>query len=165
MRGARQSIYQDDAEIKLQGVRSLIKYTTLCSYMLVPLDQLELEGHEAQYPEDIPDYGSRSWYSPAPCISQLGSITAWLRHLCRCRCEYFIFSLWAEMQPTVQDVRLYVVTNDGRLHNYPKVVVMNAEYMPSHGELTNPADREVISNLEEVMIMTYGHVVIEKACA
>ena len=31
-----QSIYQDDKEEKLKGVRSLIKYATLCDYMLVP---------------------------------------------------------------------------------------------------------------------------------
>ena len=58
-----QSIYQDDPEVKGKGVRSLIKYTTRCSYMLVPTEEEELTGDAAGYPEDIPVYGSRGWVS------------------------------------------------------------------------------------------------------
>ena len=38
---------------------SLIKYATLCDYMLVPTEEVELEGNAAKYPEDIPQYGAR----------------------------------------------------------------------------------------------------------
>ena len=56
-----QSIYQDDKEEKLKGVESLIKYTTLCEFMLVPTEEEMLPGSVAQYPERIPGYGKRGW--------------------------------------------------------------------------------------------------------
>lgn len=53
-----QSIYQDDDEIKYKGVVSLVAYTTMCSYMLIPLDtNTPLSG----FPVDIPNYGDRGW--------------------------------------------------------------------------------------------------------
>ena len=60
-----QSIYQDDKEEKLKGVRSLIKYATLCDYMLVPTEEEELPLHN---PAQTPGYGKRGWCrcSPAP---------------------------------------------------------------------------------------------------
>ena len=57
-----QSIYQDDEVEKLKGVVSLIRYATLCQYMLVPTDEAELNYIEAQYPDSIPAYGSRGWW-------------------------------------------------------------------------------------------------------
>ena len=57
-----QSIYQDDEAEKLKGVVSLIRYATLCQYMLVPTDEAKLVGHATRYPEDIPAYGSRGWW-------------------------------------------------------------------------------------------------------
>ena len=57
-----QSIYQDDEAEKLKGVISLIRYATLCQYMLVPTDEAKLVGNAARYPEDIPVYGSRGWW-------------------------------------------------------------------------------------------------------
>ena len=70
-----QSIYQEDKEEKLKGVRSLIKYAALSDYMLVPTE----EEWTLEDPERIPGYGSRGW----------------------CRVEYFIFSLAAEMRGRV----------------------------------------------------------------
>ena len=137
-----QSIYQDDPEVKGKGVESLIHYTTLCKYMLVPTEERELTGHAATYPEFIPNYGERGW----------------------CRAEYFIFSLSAEMQETVQDVQLYAMTTDGRLHQYPKVNVLGDEYMPSGGDLTNPDDRKLIKGLEETILDAYGKAVVVKEC-
>ena len=57
-----QSIYQDDEAEKLKGVVSLIRYATLCQYMLVPTEEAELVGPAAYYPEFIPAYGSRGWW-------------------------------------------------------------------------------------------------------
>ena len=57
-----QSIYQDDKEEKLKGVKSLIQYATLCEYMLVPTEEERLGGAAATYPEDIPGYGTRGWW-------------------------------------------------------------------------------------------------------
>ena len=57
-----QSIYQDDKDEKLKGVKSLIQYATLCEYMLVPTEEATLDGLAATYPEDIPGYGTRGWW-------------------------------------------------------------------------------------------------------
>ena len=56
-----QSIYQDDKAEKLKGVMSLIKYATLCQYMLIPTEEAQLTGNAATYPEEIPGYGKRGW--------------------------------------------------------------------------------------------------------
>jgi hypothetical protein len=57
-----QSIYQDDEAEKLKGVVSLIRYATLCQYMLVPTDEAKLVGNATGYPECIPAYGKRGWW-------------------------------------------------------------------------------------------------------
>ena len=57
-----QSIYQDDEAEKLKGVASLIRYATLCQYMLVPTEEAELVENAARFPKDIPAYGSRGWW-------------------------------------------------------------------------------------------------------
>ena len=57
-----QSIYQDDEAEKLKGVVSLIRYATLCQYMLVPTEEAQLGFMEATYPLSIPAYGSRGWW-------------------------------------------------------------------------------------------------------
>ena len=142
-----QSIYQDDKEEKLKGVRSLIKYATLCDYMLVPTEEEGLRG----FPELIPGYGSRGW----------------------CRVEYFIFSLAAEMRgreaqvhAVIDDfvpgtgVPLYGIRRDGSLYQYPLVMVTEEKEMPSHGALSNPADKVLVQDLEDTMIEAYGKVIV-----
>ena len=57
-----QSIYQDDEAEKLKGVVSLIRYATLCQYMLVPTEEAELVGIAESSPDDIPAYGRRGWW-------------------------------------------------------------------------------------------------------
>lgn len=120
---------------------SLIKYTTLCQYMLVPTEETELEGNAATYPEEIPGYGARGW----------------------CRAEYFVFSLWAEMVG-LEQVELYAIKRDGSLHQYPQVKVDGAQYMPSGGALSNPNDKGTVKGLEDTMIVAYGMSLVVKAC-
>ena len=129
-----QSIYQDDKEEKLKGVRSLIRYATLCDYMLVPTEEEYLW---RDFPEEIPGYGSRGW----------------------CRVEYFIFSLAAEMRG--REVPLYGIKRDGSLKQYPEVEVNGDGDMPSHGALSNPADKALVQDLEDTMIEAYGKVIVE----
>ena len=57
-----QSIYQDDEAEKLKGVKSLIRYATLCQYMLVPTEEPELVFPATIWPNHIPAYGSRGWW-------------------------------------------------------------------------------------------------------
>ena len=146
-----QSIYQDVEKEKLKGVMSLIKYATLCDYMLVPTEEAELNGivadypeearrDAARYPEDIPGYGARGW----------------------CRCEYFIFSLWAEMFG--REVQLYAIKADGAVHQYPQVKIEGAEYMPSGGDLSNPNDKKSVQGLEDKMIEAYGSTLAVNEC-
>ena len=56
---ASAAVYQDDKEEKMKGVRSLIRYATMCEYMLVPTEEEEVE---AAYPEHLPGYGPRGWW-------------------------------------------------------------------------------------------------------
>ena len=41
---------------------SLIKYATLCDYMLVPTEEKELSVGMMGTPESIPGYGARGWW-------------------------------------------------------------------------------------------------------
>ena len=63
-----QSIYQDDKEEKLKGVRSLIRYATLCDYMLVPTEEEYLRYDS---PQSIPFYGKRGWCRVAVSYTHL----------------------------------------------------------------------------------------------
>ena len=46
----------DDEAEKLKGVKSLIRYATLCQYMLVPTEEAALVHNAAHYPNCIPAY-------------------------------------------------------------------------------------------------------------
>jgi len=131
-----QSIYQDDKEAKMKGVRSLIKYATLSDYMLVPTEEEQLHS----FPEYIPGYGSRGW----------------------CRVEYFIFSLAAEMRG--REAQLYGILRDGSLNQYPTVEVDGDGDMPSQGALSNPNDKALVRDLEDKMIEAYVPVIVELKC-
>lgn len=81
------SIYQDDDKEKSKGVRSLIKYATLCTYMVVPLDQDPFDGMGEAYPDYIENYGERGW----------------------CRCEFFIFSLWPRCDRSMEGTSVHAM--------------------------------------------------------
>ena len=140
-----QSIYQDDAEAKALGIASLLKITTLCRYMLVPVDLPEIAAEARSDPLALPDYGSRAW----------------------CRLETFVFSLWAEMQPDQAPMQLYAVTSEGVLHQYAAPpLTCDDSAMPSHGELTLAEDLPLVAGLEERMAESYGHEMVRRtACA
>ena len=53
------AVYQDDKVKKLQGVKSLIQWATMCKYMLIPTEEEEIS---VGYPEDLPGYGRRGWW-------------------------------------------------------------------------------------------------------
>ena len=53
------TVYQDDKATKLDGVKSLIKWTTMCQFMLVPTEE---ERVKAVYPYHLPGYGGRGWW-------------------------------------------------------------------------------------------------------
>ena len=44
---------------KLEGVKSLIQWATMCQYMLVPTEEEEIDN---KYPEYLPGYGRRGWW-------------------------------------------------------------------------------------------------------
>ena len=87
--------------MKEKGVRSLIKWSTRCSAMLVPTDWDEFTDLEgiAYKPSCIRGYGSRAW----------------------CRAEYFIFSLWSAILGRATDVELYATTTKGHLKRFSEV--------------------------------------------
>jgi hypothetical protein len=127
-------------------VQSLIAYTTLCDYMLVPTQEGELKhdakGNALKYPEHIPGYGKRGW----------------------CRSEYFIFSLWAEVQ-ALSKVQLYAATREGALTHYPAVRIPSQDTMPSGGDFTVESDKAIVMKIEDTMIEEYGKAIIRHKCA
>merc|ERR1712224_1098168 len=97
------SIDQVDETQKKKGVASMLFYTTQAKYMLIPLatentlkDPSDPDSECAYYPEDITEYGERGW----------------------CRVEYFIFSLWSQMQGSRYGVELYACGTDGELRQF-----------------------------------------------
>lgn len=58
------SISQEDPTRKAQCIRSMLHYVKQCDYVLIPLptETVSTEtGVEANYPEEIETYGTRSW--------------------------------------------------------------------------------------------------------
>ena len=80
----------------------------------------------------------------------------------RCRCEYFVFSLWAEMLGKL--VELHAIKLDGSLNLYPEVKVENEIFMPSEGNLSNPKDKDSVKGLEDTMIAAYGKAIAVAKC-
>ena len=44
---------------KLEGVKSLIQWATMCQYMLIPTEE---ERISTRFPENLPGYGRRGWW-------------------------------------------------------------------------------------------------------
>ena len=63
-----------------------------------------------------------------------------------------------------REVELYAILRDGKLHQYPRVLVFNEKYMPSGGALSNEDDRPLVKALEDKMIEVYGKVIVEVMC-
>ena len=91
------------------------------------------------------------------------------------RCEYFIYSCWAETQGKVSDkysgnadgsgVPLYAIKKDGTLGQYPQVKVALPGQMPSGGDFANPeADRPNVKGIEDKMISFFGFYQVEAQC-
>lgn len=137
-----QSVAQDEKELKMRGVRSLIKFATLADYLLVPLQATEVTGDARTFTEDIPNYGGRGW----------------------CRAEYYIFQCWAEMSGNEGQVQMYVILSDGKLHQYPMMKMLSPAFMPSKGALSNPADIEAVHALEKKMNLAHGRAIILHGC-
>ena len=53
------AVYQDDKVKKLEGVKSLIQWATMCQYMLIPTEEEEIE---VDFPDQLPGYGRRGWW-------------------------------------------------------------------------------------------------------
>ena len=53
------AVYQDDKVKKLEGVKSLIQWATMCQYMLIPTEEEEITKN---YPDNLPGYGRRGWW-------------------------------------------------------------------------------------------------------
>ena len=54
------AVYQDDKVKKLEGVKSLIQWATMCQYMLIPTEEEEFRF--IGYPHQLPGYGRRGWW-------------------------------------------------------------------------------------------------------
>ena len=52
------AVYQDDKATKLEGVKSLIQWATMCQYMLIPTE----EKINTIFPEQLRGYGRRGWW-------------------------------------------------------------------------------------------------------
>ena len=61
-------------------------------------------------------------------------------------------------------VELYAILRDGKLHQYPRVSVVDGGAMPSGGALSNEADRPLVRALEDKMIEVYGKVIVDVMC-
>ena len=157
------SIEQDDADLKLAGVRSLIYYAANAEIMLIPTRELTIKAHK---PYALPKYGERGW----------------------CRLEVFVFTLCQAMRGMASEhgdahrgsnpVRLFASTVKGELtifdtvnfaaqghRNYVEFLHGGAHDMPSQGELSYESDRALISEVQEKIIRLYGYAVVKKACS
>ena len=62
-----------------------------------------------------------------------------------------------------REVELYAILRDGKLHQYPRVEIVES-FLPSGGALSNEADRPLVRALEDKMIEVYGKVIVEVMC-
>ena len=132
--------------------------------MLVPLEEEKLEGMAAYYPNEIPGYGPRGWcrveWSPPRLEPWSFRPPSTDQRSGPCR-DRFIYALASEMRS--REVELYAILRDGKLHQYPRVEIIEHE-LPSGGALSNEDDRPLVRALEDKMIEVYGKVIVELKC-
>ncbi|MEC7233091.1 MAG: hypothetical protein VXW31_09135, partial [Planctomycetota bacterium] len=61
-------------------------------------------------------------------------------------------------------VQLYAIRRGGRLKQYPAVQFLRGGDLPSHGILSNPNDKPLVTEIQDKMIDTYGHAIVENIC-
>ena len=127
--------------------------------MLVPTEE---EEGLPRYPDEIEGYGARGWCRCEQEERRRDARGPDARQSPLPRCEFFIFSLWAEMQE--KEVPLYGIKRDGSLTQYPEVEFTGFDDLPSQGALSNPDDRASVKGLEDQMISAFGGVVAEIMC-
>ena len=152
------SISQTDPAAKLDGIASLIKYVTLCKYMLIVVEEWQYRNHT--FPGDFGDFGD-------PSGLKLYGDRAW------CRLEWLTFYKWAQitipgmstwkphtLPPTIP---LYAVAPTGQSRHFGRILLAGAdEYdsdddrpdgcpgsWPADGKLSNEEDRPLIRDLQE----------------
>ena len=146
------SIDQDDPELKLKGVQSLIKYATLCTFMLIPVEEEEdirrlQDPHDAAGwdPSGLPGYGPRAW----------------------CRLEWFVFMLWAEMSG-IEPLQLHAVNLKGQLNQYKRLTFRSdlelEDQLAAQGEVSAESDRVLIRDVQESMISAFVPKKIQDQC-
>ena len=61
-------------------------------------------------------------------------------------------------------VQLYAIQRGGELKQYPKVTFIGGSDLPSHGILSNPNDKPLVTEIQDKMIDTFGHAIVENIC-
>ena len=132
--------------------------------MLVPLEEEKLVGMATEWPNYIPGYGPRGWcrveWSPPRLEPWSFRPPSADQRSGPCR-DRFIYALASEMRS--REVELYAILRDGKLHQYPRVTILE-DWMPSGGALSNEDDRPLVKALEDKMIEVYGKVIVEVMC-
>ena len=162
-------------------MRSLIKYSTMCDFLLVPTEEENLSkcgpasATADRFLHNVPGYGTRGWWcaesSPPPPLLRFSLACACKHppppcHLLACpgsRIEYFIFSLIVQMQGR-DEVPIYAIQRGGELNQYPEVILYRLADMPSGGALANPNDKEHVKSVEDTVVEVYGKVMVEQIC-
>ena len=64
-------------------------------------------------------------------------------------------------------MQVYAIQRGGELRQYPQVLFEGSEEskdLPSHGILSNPNDKPLVTEIQDKMIDTYGHAIVENIC-
>ena len=63
-------------------------------------------------------------------------------------------------------VQLYAIQRGGELQQYERVTFTGALYkdLPSDGILSNPNDKPLVTEIQDKMIDTFGHAIVERFC-
>ena len=61
-------------------------------------------------------------------------------------------------------VQLYAIQRGGELKQYPQVEFIGNGDLPSDGILSNPNDKPLVTEIQDKMIDTYGHAIVERFC-
>ena len=61
-------------------------------------------------------------------------------------------------------VPLYAIQRGGELTQYPKVNFNGGFDLPSGGDLSNPKDAPLVKGIEDKMIDSFGHAIVERLC-
>eukprot|EP00930_Biecheleria_cincta_P009717 TRINITY_DN11154_c0_g2_i2.p1 TRINITY_DN11154_c0_g2~~TRINITY_DN11154_c0_g2_i2.p1 ORF type:complete len:932 (-),score=132.18 TRINITY_DN11154_c0_g2_i2:291-3086(-) len=174
-------IDQDDPMERDLGISSLVSYVARSDFLVIPVNPIPeavSAFKNASHPIDLVDYGERAWcrlevyvflcvaeilQKPLHCYAY-GLMPSGMVQNCTCTADLFSASVVSTGHRSVACGLLrFSVERLQRLGVQQNSAMFSFEHLPTNGQLTHEADRDLISSVQQDVRQDYGRTVLDRA--